>query len=144
MVSISNLLKPTQKNYVVVKIYFLNVLGGPAEVLDWRYESCTGEGTCKIPSDGKKRLCHFTFVPSEPIPGGIFIRFNVTAADIPSRIYDIPVPDSGVRGGRLYTLETADNPTLEFQGKTMTFQYIIIRQEDNLVEACAETEYENV
>ncbi len=83
-------------------------------------------------------------MPSEPITGGLYIRFNVTAVDVPSRIYDIPVPDSAVRGGRLYTLETAGSPTKEFQGKTMTFQYMIIRQVDNLVEACAETEYEVV
>ncbi len=83
-------------------------------------------------------------MPSEPIAGALYIRFNVTAVDIPNRIYDIPVPDSAVRGGRLYTLETAGSPTKEYKGKTMNFQYMIIRQADDLVEACAETEYEVV
>lgn len=89
-------------------------------------------------------MCHFTFVPCEPIPGGVYIRFNVSAVDIRNRTYDIPVPDSAVRGGRSLTLEAAGSPAKKFQGKTIIFQYIVMRKEDNSVEACAETDYEIV
>ncbi|CAL8121348.1 unnamed protein product [Orchesella dallaii] len=115
--------------------------GGPGRVVAWRFETCGGEGICKIPGDdNQKRQSEFEFIPSQDSEG-LGVRLGVVSDGNTKIVYEKAIANSAVQGGELYVMNALGGAKKDHIGKTVTLQYILYRVDTGDVEVCSEADF---
>jgi len=115
--------------------------GGPGQVVEWRYETCGGEGICKIPGDDNlKRPSELEFIPSQDSEA-LGVRLGVVSDGATKIVYEKAIANSAVQGGERYIMNALGGAKQDHKGKTITLQFILYRVDTGDVEVCSEADF---
>ncbi|ODM93615.1 hypothetical protein Ocin01_13065 [Orchesella cincta] len=118
--------------------------GGPGQVLQWRFEPCTGEGVCQVPGDDNfKRPSELDFIPSQD-SSALGVRVILVNDGSTNTVYEKAISDSAVQGGQRYTVNGLGGAKADMKGRTVTVQYVLYRVDTGDVEVCTEADFEIV
>ncbi|ODM96636.1 hypothetical protein Ocin01_10039 [Orchesella cincta] len=101
-------------------------MGGPGQVVAWRYETCGGDGICQIPGDDVKRQSELEFIPSQDA-AELGVRLGFVKDGAAKIFYEKAIANSEVQGGERYIMNALGGAKEDLKGKTITLQFILYR-----------------